>query len=121
MIATEIQPDGLRHFLSREPVTVLLYVDSRDVRTTRLLTTLSEVASEFVVGVEFGWMDVAKSSEADETNEDGLVTPCLMFFGGQEAIDELTQIGHTRASDQLSRANLLSWFGKTICGATLIR
>ncbi len=121
MIATQIEYASFQQFVSREPVSVLLCIDSRDSATERLLKGLADVADKFVSGVSFGWIDIASLAETETTELDCDVTPTLLFFRGRQLVENATEIGYHRTAEGLCRSHILSWFGKTDGGATLIR
>ena len=120
MIAIQIEQANFQEFISREPVSVLLCIDSRDRTSCQLLKRLADVADEFVSGISFAWIDFASIPETVITEIDCNVTPSLMFFRGGQIVENASETGYHRVVKALCRSNILSWFGKTDGGATLV-
>ena len=121
MIATQIEYANFEQFISREPVSTLLCIDSRDSSTCRLLKRLADVSDEFSSGISFGWIDIASLTETEISEFDCYVTPSLQFFRGRQLVENATETGYHRTAEALCRSNIMSCFGKTDGNATLIR
>lgn len=81
----------------------------------------ADLADEFEIGFSFAWMDIASLTEMETTIIDRNVTPSLLFFRRSQLVESAIEIGYTRVVEAMCRSNVLSWFGKTSVGATMIR